>query len=159
MSAQQLRVAAYGVCRRDDQILLARWVSPDGVQRLWTLPGGRIEHAEAPRDAVVREVAEETGYRVEVERLLGIGSHTHEADWVPGGAEMHRLSVFYRVQITGGTLRNELDGSTDIAAWIPMADVPGLKRAVVVETALKLEDARPLDGHVDPVPAGGLLHP
>lgn len=27
----------------------------------WTLPGGKVEHAEDPFDAMVREVAEETG--------------------------------------------------------------------------------------------------
>ena len=30
----------------------------------WDLPGGGLDHGENPRDAIVREVAEETGYTV-----------------------------------------------------------------------------------------------
>jgi 8-oxo-dGTP diphosphatase len=52
---QQLRVAAYAVCIRDGQILLARWVARDGAKR-WTLPGGGMDHGEHPVETVVREV-------------------------------------------------------------------------------------------------------
>jgi len=158
MTAQRLRVAAYAVCLREDRILLTRYVSPDGAQRHWTMPGGKVEHAEDPYDAVVREVAEETGYEVEVERLLGVDSRTLRVDWgIPGGASLHSMGVFYRVRVTGGELRNEVGGSTDLADWIPMKEVPGMERAVVVDIALKLERALPLTGHVEPVPIGGLL--
>jgi 8-oxo-dGTP diphosphatase len=30
----------------------------------WTLPGGRVEHAEDPFNAEIRKVAEEAGYDV-----------------------------------------------------------------------------------------------
>lgn len=70
-----------GVCRRQDRMLLARYVSPDRTQRHWTLPGGKDEHSEDPCDAVVREVAEETGYQVEIEQLLDLNSHAHHVDW------------------------------------------------------------------------------
>lgn len=83
MTARGLRLAAYAVCRRQDRVLLARWVSADGARRHWTLPAGGVEHGEDPSDAVVREVAEETGYRVRVERLLGVDSRTF---WVTGSS-------------------------------------------------------------------------
>ena len=67
------RLAAYAVCIEDGRVLLARHVPPDGETN-WTLPGGKVEHAEDPFDAVIREVAEETGYDAVVERLLGVDS-------------------------------------------------------------------------------------
>jgi ADP-ribose pyrophosphatase YjhB (NUDIX family) len=38
---------------------------------LWSVPGGRMEAGESEAEAVVREVAEETGLLVRPERVLG----------------------------------------------------------------------------------------
>jgi 8-oxo-dGTP diphosphatase len=38
---------------------------------LWSVPGGRMEAGESQAQAVVREVAEETGLRVHPDRVLG----------------------------------------------------------------------------------------
>ncbi|MEU8051089.1 NUDIX hydrolase [Micromonospora haikouensis] len=158
MASQLLRLAAYGVCIDDDRILLARYVSPDRAQRHWTLPGGKVEHAEDPYDAVVREVAEETGYTAEVVSLLGVDSRSWHVDWAgPTGGELHCVGIFYSIALAGGELRHETGGSTDMAAWVPISDVPHLERTVIIDTALDLHHNRPASGHVDPVPIGGLL--
>lgn len=62
------RLAAYAVCVEDGRVLLARYVSPQGEGTWWTLPGGKVEHAEDPFEAVTREVAEETGCDAPVPR-------------------------------------------------------------------------------------------
>jgi 8-oxo-dGTP diphosphatase len=48
----------------------------------WTTPGGRLEGGESPEAAVVREVLEETGYHVKVERLIGLYSAPFKDDLV-----------------------------------------------------------------------------
>jgi ADP-ribose pyrophosphatase YjhB (NUDIX family) len=156
MTAQQLRVAAYGLCLQDERVLLARYVSPDGDMRHWTLPGGRVEHGEDPYEAVVREVAEETGYQVRVEQLLGLDSRPQRVEW-ESPVVFQAIGIFYRVRITGGQLRNEVGGSTDLAAWMPVSEVPELERAVIVDVGLQLHRTQPPTGHVPPIPVEGLL--
>jgi ADP-ribose pyrophosphatase YjhB (NUDIX family) len=38
---------------------------------LWSVPGGRVEPGESEAEAVVREMAEETGLRVRADRVVG----------------------------------------------------------------------------------------
>ncbi|HSP39485.1 MAG TPA: NUDIX domain-containing protein [Frankiaceae bacterium] len=52
------------------RILLVQRANEPG-RGLWSLPGGRVEPGETDEQAVVREVAEETGLTVEVGRLVG----------------------------------------------------------------------------------------
>ena len=58
------RVAAYAVILRDGEILLSRLAESVTPDELWTLPGGGLDHGEDPRDAVVREIREETGLAI-----------------------------------------------------------------------------------------------
>ena len=58
----------------------------------WGLPGGGLEYGEHPEEAIVREVLEETGLRVCVEKLLLI--NTLRPD---------RVGMYYLCKITGGT--------------------------------------------------------
>lgn len=110
------RLAAYAVCIEDERVLLARYVSPMGDTN-WTLPGGRVEHAEDPFDAVVREVAEETGCEAVVERLLGVDSRVIPAAEARLGIEHQNVGIFYQVRITGGALRPEPNGETAESVW------------------------------------------
>ena len=49
---------------------------------IWNLPGGRMEYGEAPWETVVREVKEEVGLTVGVEKLIGVYSKKNENDIV-----------------------------------------------------------------------------
>lgn len=61
---------------------------------IWNLPGGGAEHGESPWEAVVREVEEETGLVVEVERLAG-------AYWRPRESE---VAFSFICRIAGGKM-------------------------------------------------------
>ncbi|KJL40310.1 NUDIX hydrolase [Microbacterium trichothecenolyticum] len=135
-----LRVAAYAVIVDDhDRILLAHW--NEGRRAAWTMPGGGLEPGEDPESAARREVREETGYRVEIDGLLGI----HSRVIPPGrrlkpGADLplHTLRIVYRARVTGGRLRNETDGSTDRAEWFALPEVRALQRVKLVDIALDM---------------------
>ncbi|MET8828100.1 NUDIX domain-containing protein [Streptomyces sp. NPDC004610] len=152
------RLAAYAVCIEGGSVLLARHVPPMG-ESTWTLPGGRVEHAEDPYDAVIREVAEETGCDAVVERLLGVDSRVIPAAEraVPGGPEHQNVGVFYQVRITGGQLRPEPDGEISESVWTPLSEVARLRRSSLVDIGLTMARSLPLTGHVAPVPVGGLI--
>jgi 8-oxo-dGTP diphosphatase len=61
-------------------LLVLRWKAPSALT--WSVPGGKCEPGEVPATACVREVAEETGLTVEVERFAG---RVHRP--APGGGE------------------------------------------------------------------------
>ena len=124
---REQRVAAYAVIVRDGSILLSRLAPHVSRTELWTLPGGGIDHGEDPRDAVVREVYEETGLEVRI----GDTAHTfslHLPDtWRHGHrVDAHSLRIVYDgwVPLDSPEPRVvEIDGSTIDAAWKPLAGV------------------------------------
>lgn len=134
-----MRVAAYAVVTDDDdRILLARWI--DGRRVAWTMPGGGLEAGEDPEAAVRRELREETGYSVKVGELLGIHSRVIPATQrvQKSDSPLHTLRIVYRASVTGGKLRFETEGSTDMAEWFPRDAVAGLQRVKLVDIALRM---------------------
>ena len=131
------RVAAYGLLKRDEKMLLCRLSQKVGMNPgRWTLPGGGLDFGEDPVDAVVREFKEETGLVVKVDRLVAVNSL---CDSMPGWSPMHSIRIIYSVQYLSGDLQYETDGSTDLCAWhsldqtqeIPLVElaVEGIKHA------------------------------
>ncbi|MFF7237146.1 NUDIX domain-containing protein [Streptomyces collinus] len=150
---RNLRVAAYAVCVRDGQILLARSTDADGT-REWVLPGGGMEHGEDPYDTVHRELMEETGYRIRVTGFLGVDSRRHlfAGRRLEPATDHHALRLVYEGEVVGGELRPEVNGSTDLAAWQDLDAVPGLARVRLVDVALRLWRERPADGRLEDRP-------
>ena len=133
------RLAAYGVVvDTEDRVLLA--LGNDPPEPRWALPGGGVELHESLEDGLVRELEEETGYAVRPVRLLGVA--THETPPERRLSETTRwlrsVRVFYEVEIVGGELRDEVDGSTDEARWFPLVEVAGLNRISMVDDGLAL---------------------
>ena len=120
-AVRRQRLAAYALVVRDGAVLLTR-NSPRGPRPgTWTLPGGGVEHGESPGDAVVREVAEETGLAATTGRLLGVG-HEHFTGTAPSGREedFHGVHVLFEATAAGDPAVRDADGTTDAAAWVAL---------------------------------------
>jgi len=133
------RLGAYAIVVDDQRrALLALW---NEVSRpRWTLPGGGVELDESPEDGAVREVHEETGYVVELVRLLGIDTQVVAAErgLATSARPLRKVGVIYEARVVGGELTHEVDGSTDEARWFPLDEIPSLDRVELVDVALRL---------------------
>ncbi len=89
----------------------------------WGLPGGGIESDETAAEAVVREVHEETGYRVEVERLIGIYSDPAFTTMTyPDGNRVAYVALAFACRLVGGA--PALSDETTAVDWWPTAALP-----------------------------------
>lgn len=83
----------------------------------WTLPGGRVEAGEAVADAVVREVAEETGLQVAPGDLVGFSEVR--------GPDHHYVILDLRADVVGGALRAGDDA--DQVAWLTRRELAAVQ--------------------------------
>ena len=123
---QRVRLGAYAWCERDSAVLLTRVAAQGPGGGLWTLPGGGLDFGEHPGAGAVREVLEETGYDVALGELLGIRSDVLEPAQTISHHRVQTVGIVYRGTVTGGELRQEYEGSTDLAAWVPFAELDAL---------------------------------
>jgi ADP-ribose pyrophosphatase YjhB (NUDIX family) len=132
---QRRRIGAYGLCHDDQgRVLLVRASARSVRPGTWFLPGGGIDHGEHPVDAVVREVAEETGLAVEVVRVRDVA-----AELVVRSPYLeHTDGVIYELAVTGGGLRPEIEGSSDLAEWLTPAQAATLPLSRFAAQALGL---------------------
>jgi 8-oxo-dGTP diphosphatase len=125
------RIAVYGVCRDGDgKILLARASPAITLQGRWFLPGGGVDHGESPPDTLRREMREESGLTVTVGPLLDVLSDVRT---IPDGTNLHTVRIIYRVASWSGTLRPEVNGTTDAVGWFTPEEVRGMPLAHYVQ--------------------------
>jgi 8-oxo-dGTP diphosphatase len=110
------------------RLLLIRRGNDPG-RGLWSVPGGRVEPGESDAEAVVREMAEETGLVVEPGPLVG---RVHRG----------RFAIAdYRCSVVGGSLRAG-DDATE-ARWCDAATLTSLPLVPLLYDTLREWDALP----------------
>jgi 8-oxo-dGTP diphosphatase len=85
------------VINAERQILLVK--HRKGQRQYWVLPGGRLEYGEAFHECGVREVKEETGLDVEVEKVVFI------SEAIAPDRSRHIVNVYLVAKLVGGTMR------------------------------------------------------
>ena len=118
------RVAAYGLARRANEVLLVRASSSTGVPGTWWLPGGGLRFGESPGKCLAREFMEETGLRADVGRMLDVASDVTVLVLEP--VRLHSVRLIYEVTVEGATPRAEAGGSTDAVHWVSVQDLEAL---------------------------------
>jgi ADP-ribose pyrophosphatase YjhB (NUDIX family) len=94
------------VFREDGCILLVREVADSGR---WSLPGGWAEVNQSPREAVVREVLEESGFAVTVRKLVAIYDRARHPHLPP--RPFHIYKLFFVCDIVGGAAQTSSETS------------------------------------------------
>ncbi len=133
---ERVRVAAYAIVRDErDRVLLCHIHPAVGVGDVWTLPGGGLEFGESPSRAVLRELEEETGFIGEIDRLVEVDDRVFTSR--NGADRMHAIRIVYEVTIVGGSLRDELDGSTDTCRWVAPEEALGMRLGELARHAVE----------------------
>ena len=103
---------------KGNDVLLVRRGRPPGKGN-WSLPGGAVELGESAKEALVREVREETGLEVVPEKLIAVVDIIgRDGD----GAVRHHYAVAdYRCGVASGTLK--AGGDAAEARWVPLKDL------------------------------------
>ena len=134
---ERTRVAAYALSTDENgRILLCRIAPSVASGKIWTLPGGGLDFGEPPEVAVLRELTEESGYQGEVVGLADVTDRVLTDS--EGGGRMHAIRIVYRVRVTGGELRDEIDGSTDTCGWFTHDEAARLNLGSLAKHALTL---------------------
>ena len=103
----------------DERLLLVRR-GRGRAQGTWSLPGGRVADGETLAEAVVRELAEETGVEGVCGRLVGL------VELVDDGP--HQVVLAHEVSLLEATEPEPGDDAAE-ARWVPLADVVDLRLA------------------------------
>jgi 8-oxo-dGTP diphosphatase len=125
---------------RDDKVLIVRRARPPAYG-VFTLPGGGVEAGETLREAVIREVLEETGLTVEPLGLAGYREViARDAD---GKVERHFVILPFAARWVAGEVA--LNEELAEARWLVPDELEGLETteglADVVRAALVLAGA------------------
>ena len=94
------KIVVSGLIEQDGKYLLIEETIEDN-QKHWLIPGGKVDFGETLEQALLREIKEETGLEVKVDRFLDF----HEA--IFPNFDYHTVIFFYLVKPVGGELKLE----------------------------------------------------
>lgn len=123
-------IAVGGVLLKNGKVLLVKRKNEPG-KGLWSIPGGLVEPNETLRDAVKRELREETGLDVEPLRVIHVAEVVEKDS--EGRTKYHYVIVDHLCRIIGGTLRPGDDAKE--VRWVSLSRA---KELPITDTTRKL---------------------
>ncbi len=112
---------------RDGRLLLVKRCKPPEAD-CWNLPGGKVDFLERVEDAVRREILEEIGVAITLDRLLVLV----EMIGIDG---QHWLSPVYLARIEKGEPENREPDKLAAVEWFPL-DAPPAPLALAAREAI-----------------------
>jgi ADP-ribose pyrophosphatase YjhB (NUDIX family) len=102
-------------------------------ERNWEVPGGGLEARESAEAAAMREVREETGARIEIERLAGVY-------WEPGWGAAGGHHFVFRARFGAGSPQPTVTDRAEISelGWFARDALP---RPISDFTVQRIDDA------------------
>ena len=89
----------------------------------WAPPSGRVEPRESVEDALRRELVEETGLEVAIDRIVGVYSEpTTQIVRYPDDREVHYVTTVVACHVLRGNLSASLEGAD--WGWWPLDALP-----------------------------------
>jgi ADP-ribose pyrophosphatase YjhB (NUDIX family) len=120
--ANSLVVGSSAVVVDDEGRILLQRRSDSGN---WALPGGAMDIGETLAQSAIREVKEETGFDVRIERIVGIYSDPAHVFAYSDGEVRQEFSICLACTIVGGSLAVSHE-STDVR-FVSLAELESLK--------------------------------
>lgn len=109
------KVAVLAFITKDDKVLLVKRAINPGAGK-WACPAGFVEHDEAPVDAVLRELKEETGLIGKIERLLEVFPKKDDG--------LADIVIAYHLTVVGGDM--QADDDAEEVGWFTREHIPEL---------------------------------
>jgi 8-oxo-dGTP diphosphatase len=115
-------VGVGGIIFRGDQVLLIKRGKEPGLGQ-WSIPGGVVRTGETLKEAVVREIFEETHLEVEVLALAKVLERIFRDP--DGRVAYHYVLVDFLCRMVEGTLQPDSDARE--ACFVPLKDLASYK--------------------------------
>lgn len=133
--ADKVRVRSCALIIDKGRVLLLKQQAPTRIEPIWIPPGGGVELGESSKQAVIREVFEETRLKITPKNLLYI----HEFIEPP----YHAVELYYLSEFSSGVLQKgkdpELDSENQQILKCEFVEVSKLKNIFIYPKFLKDE--------------------
>jgi len=119
-----------------DKILLVKHKEAAGNQTdIYGFPAGRIELGEAPREAAVRELFEETGFTAKEEDLKSFEGNYFTTDLQRSNGDLRRANfTLYFCEVVEGELR---DSDETLPEWVEISEINNLNTMPNIDIAIE----------------------